>query len=460
VNEKNAIAPIEDVLGATQLVYENEKAGPLFDRIFGMDNTVSLVNFGCVGENDRVLVISQEAASILGPLSYTCLPKQLVSLEINTDRKHWGSDLRDKRRWNAVKELLSGYICINPDFQSTALEDIQYGSGYFNVCIAEDINQGENSSAGPRGRFTLETGPEYENFEKLLVKGGDLLVNGGRLLILSKPGWILKCWELIDKLGLQLEYENYRIYTEETNHPNVYVWLRFTKRADNFNLESHKRNILALMKDNNIDRLFAHRNKLIFPYVELSYSNAESYVQLEQNLQNLQYFFSLETTKNLAQLCEGYTACLVTPSIAQYAHENNKNVVLFEMDNRFRQNRGLKFVKYDLNTGLTKLTKSKYGGKFDRVICDPPFDINLDYLARDIEELLGDRKECTAYVVFPQDRSISLKNSMELRGFTYHGDVSDILIEYSKPPKLVRLQGKQAIQLYKFVRDKGTSKNY
>jgi uncharacterized pyridoxamine 5'-phosphate oxidase family protein len=220
---------------------------------------------------------------------------------------------------------------------------------------------------------------------------------------------------------------------------------------DGFDVEKQKRNIIPLMEHNNVDRLFAHRNNLIFPYVELSYKNSEAYVELDQNLQNMQYFFSLDTTKKLASMCAGYTACLVTPSIALCAAESNQNVVLFECDNRFRQNRNVKFVKYDLYTGLTEFTKRQYAKKFDVVICDPPFDVKLDALAFDIDELLKSNKNSTAYVVFPEHRKASLINAMKLKGFVPIDEENRMVIEYGKPPKLVRVYGKDAIQLFKFI---------
>ncbi|WP_055667017.1 hypothetical protein [Desnuesiella massiliensis] len=117
------------------------------------------------------------------------------------------------------------------------------------------------------------------------------------------------------------------MYTGIYRHANVIVWLKFIKKGKAINVDKQKRNILSLMGDNGIDRLFAHRNKLRFPYVELSYNNVESYIKLDQNLEYMQYFFSFETTVKLAQLCKGYTACLVTPSIAHYAQKIHKRII-------------------------------------------------------------------------------------------------------------------------------------
>ncbi len=83
---------------------------------------------------------------------------------------------------------------------------------------------------------------------------------------------------------MQLEYDNYSLYMDNKRHPNVFIWLRFVKRESTFNCELHK-NILSLMNDNNIDRLYAHRNNLRFPYAELSYMNSESYVNVDQNME-------------------------------------------------------------------------------------------------------------------------------------------------------------------------------
>lgn len=207
----------------------------------------------------------------------------------------------------------------------------------------------------------------------------------------------------------------------------------------------------TFMKEVFFNRLYAHRNNLRFPYVELSYNNTESYVLLNQHSEFMQYFFSVETTARLAELCESYTACLVTPSVARYAHNLNKNIVLFERDSRFRENGGLKFVKYDLKKGLTKLLQNKYMKKFDIVVCDPPFDISLDILASDIDELLKTDNKSVAYVIFPSSRETHLKNAMMRKGLNLNEVDEKIGIVYAKPPKLVRVHGRDAIQLYKFT---------
>jgi len=417
----------EDVICAMELVYEHEIRNMLISNIFGLNKALSFINFACINDTDNVITIGSHLEITTLLISYIYAPQKLVT-QI--------SDIScgiDNGVFKNINELLSGYKYTEIISSNFDIGLVEYEKESFDVAILGFANLINISEEVQINRFSLETGIEYEMFERLLAKSSKLLKKDGRLVVLTKPGWILKLWSLIHDLGLQLEYDSYSLYVDSNRHPNGFIWLRFIKRDINFNLELHKRNILSLMHDNNIDRLYAHRNNLIFPYVELSYSNSEAYVKLNQNLEYMQYFFSVETTANLAELCEGYTACLVTPSVAQYAYKINKNIVLFERDNRFRENGGLKFVK------------------FDRVICDPPFDIKLDVLANDIVELLKQDRKSVAYIIFPNNRKSSLINAMKVRGLLLEEETQKISIEYSRPPKIVRVNGKDAIQLYKFI---------
>ncbi|WP_346940646.1 hypothetical protein [uncultured Clostridium sp.] len=435
----------EDVICAMELVYEHEIRNMLISNIFGLNKALSFINFACINDTDNVITIGSHLEITTLLISYIYAPQKLVTQISDTNCGINNGLLKN------INELLSGYKYTEIISSNFDIGLIEYEKESFDVAIVGFVNLINISEEVQINRFSLESGIEYEMFEKLLAKSSKLLKKDGRLIVLTKPGWILKLWSLIHDLGLQLEYDSYSLYIDSNRHPNEFIWLRFIKRDVNVNLELHKRNILSLMNDNNIDRLYAHRNNLIFPYVEPSYSNSEAYVKLNQNLEYMQYFFSVETTANLGELCEGYTACLVTPSVARYAYKTNKNIVLFERDNRFRENGGLKFVKYDLNIGLTKFLQNKYLKKFDRVICDPPFDIKLDVLANDIVELLKQDRKSVVYIIFPNNRKISLINSMKARGLLLEEETQKISIEYARPPKIVRVNGKDAIQLYKFT---------
>lgn len=435
----------EDVICAVELVYEHEIKNMLTSNIFGLNRALAFINFACINDTDNVITIGSHLEITTLLISYIYTPQKLVTQTSDT------SCCIDNRLLKNINELLSGYKYTEIISSNLHIGLIEYEKESFDVAILGFANLINISEEVQINRFSLETGIEYEMFERLLAKSSKLLKKDGRLVVLTKPGWILKLWSLIHDLGLKLEYNSYSLYVDSNRHPNGFIWLRFIKGDVNVNLELHKRNIISLMNDNNIDRLYAHRNNLIFPFVELSYSNSEAYVKLNQNLEYMQYFFSVETTANLAELCEGYTACLVTPSVAQYAYKINKNIVLFERDNRFRENGGLKFVKYDLNIGLTKFLQNKYSKKFDRVICDPPFDIKLDVLANDIIELLKQDRKSVVYIIFPNNRKISLINAMKARGLLLEEETQKICIEYARPPKIVRVNGKDAIQLYKFT---------
>jgi 16S rRNA G966 N2-methylase RsmD len=137
--------------------------------------------------------------------------------------------------------------------------------------------------------------------------------------------------------------------------------------------------------------------------------------------------------------------------VAQCAHKDGKNIILFERDNRFRENGGLKYVKYDLYKGLPKLLHNKYLHAFDKVICDPPFNIKLNVLADDIDELLKNNKHSMAYIIFPSKDKASLVNAMKRKCLYIVDESNQISIEYVRPPKIVRINGIGAIQLYKFT---------
>lgn len=451
MQKETTYAQIADIVSAVELVYEDSQI-KVSSNALNIYDAISLVNMGVIKETDSVLVMSLEIETIAWSIEYLYMPRVLVINKVDTveDDNDW--ILKFKQMQREMDQLLSGYMHTEPTLFSSKMADMQQDCHPCDVIIIGSTIPLKTREDRIIYRFNIETGEEYEIYEKSIIEMSKIIKKDGRALLLCKPSWILKSWKLLQELGLQLEYQEYSLYMDDIRHPNGLVWLRFIKSEQDFNMDKQKRNVLSLMKDNNIDRLYAHKNNLVFPYVELSYKKSELYVQLDQDLQHMQYFFSLETTKRLAELCNGYTACLVTPSIARYAHEHNKNVILFERDNRFRKKGDVKFVKYDLNTGLTKFTQRKYANKFDVVICDPPFNIRLEILAKDIAELLKHNRNSIAYVVFPEKNRVSLINAMVSEGLYLSEDKNNIDIEYGRPPKLVRIHGKQAIQLYKFFR--------
>jgi hypothetical protein len=442
-----------DVISALELIFVQENMETASSDFREIYESLLFCNMACTLETDKIILTGSQLDMAAIILSYIYTPDKLI---IYQEKKEScfsnGLGLLEK-----AKQLLSGYISRQPACLYGKKNSPELEFGTFDVVVASCFDEEREKQeicrkdVIPYNRYLLETGIEFERCKNSIINAGNWLKEEGRLIVLTKPAWILKLWNLLSDLGLQLEYDSYRLYTGTNKHPNVFIWLRFIKIKENFNEELQKKNILALMNDNDIDRLYAHRNLLRFPYAELSYTNSQGYINLEQNQEYMQYFFSHETTKELAMLCEDYTACLVTPSVAQYAYRSNKDIVLFERDNRFRENKGLNYVKYDLNKGLTKFMQNKYSHKFDRVICDPPFDIRLDLLAYDIYELLKRNEKSAVYIIFPESRKVSLFKEMQKRGLSYVPESENITIEYAKPPKIVRVNGKRAIQLYKFA---------
>ena len=308
----------------------------MLSKTFSIDNTFKIINFCCIKDTDQVLVISNYCEIMMWIISYVYIPNKIIAKTVHSN------SCFDKSKWEDFHLLLTGYQYTKPTFNSNESDQTEDLEQAFDVVIIGLHNPVSLKSEKTMNRFYLETGTDYELFEKYLIKASEDLKDNGVLIILSKPGWILKAWSLLDLLNLQLDYNNYRLYVDSIGNPNAFVWLRFIKNSYENNPELNKRNVLNLMRDNNIDRLFTHKNSLLFPYVELQEYDSEAYVDLNQNNEYMQYFFTIETTINLSKLCDGYTACLVTPSIAQCAHKAGKNIVLFERDNRFRENGGVK----------------------------------------------------------------------------------------------------------------------
>lgn len=444
MDSRTKYAPIEDVVSALEIILEDHIEDDMLSKIFSINNAFKVINFGCIKETDQILVMTNYYEIMSWIISYTYVPDNIIIITAHTNC-YYG-----KVKWEDFHLLLTGYQYTKPIL--TCDENIlaECPEQVFDVAIVGLLNPFDLQLEKPMNRFYLDAGVDYEFFEQSLIKASKDLKDNGVLIILSKPGWVLKIWDMLDTLALQLDYNNYKLYVDNDRNPNTFIWLRFIKNMKESNLELNKNNLLNLMRDNNIDRLFAHRNKLLFPYVELQEYNSDAYVDLSQNTEYMQYFFNLETTRNLSKLCGNYTACLVTPSVAQHAHKEGKNIVLFERDNRFRENGGLRFIKYDLHKGLTKLLYTRYLNKFDRVICDPPFNIRLDILSKDVAELLKNDNSSIAYIIFPNKDKASLINAMKRNKMYLIDEPNQISIEYARPPKIVRIHGKDAIQLYKF----------
>lgn len=437
-------ASIEDVVSALEIILEDDIKDVMLSKIFDLNNAFKIINFGCIKDTDHVLVMTNFYEIMTWIISYIFVPKKIII------RSACSSCYFDQSKLEDFHLLLNGYQYTKPILISNENNLVECMEQAFDVAIVGFLNPFNLQLEKSKNRFYLETGIGYEMFKKYLIKASEDLKDSGVLIILSKPGWILKVWDVLDSLNLLLDYYNYKLYVDSDRDPNTFVWLKFIKNTKGNNPEINKNNVLNLMRDNNIDRLFAHKNNILFPYVELQEYNSDAYVDLSQNNEYMQYFFTIETTINLSKLCDNYTACLVTPSVAQYAHKEGKNIVLFERDNRFRENGGLKYIKYDLYKGLTKLLYNRYLNKFDRVICDPPFNIKLDILSKDIAELLKHDKRSMAYIIFPNKDKARLVHAMKKSGMYLMDEPNQISIEYTKPPKIVRIHGKDAIQLYKF----------
>ncbi|WP_055667016.1 hypothetical protein [Desnuesiella massiliensis] len=194
---KEIFATTEDIISAAELISEAEENNILISEAFGIYNAVTLVNLGCIKSTDKVFVMCSEVDSITWAISYVYTPQQLISNKINSDETVGNIVLAMERRWKSIDELLKKYVHTKPRFFNVNVENIEYDNECFDIVISGFINIAEIKIKEPVSRFYLETGIEYEIFEKLLIKASNILKKEGILLILSKPGWVLKSWTLI-----------------------------------------------------------------------------------------------------------------------------------------------------------------------------------------------------------------------------------------------------------------------
>ncbi len=411
-----------------------------------IEQNLMIASIGCVTQEEKVLLAVQEKKALALILAYLYLPKSIMVVSYHYDERE-GKLIQAE--WSKFHALHPRYMKTTPNFIQKSLNLCKIKNTKYDVIFHSSYDRTTSLQVEYTNRFHMILDKDYESFVEVIKHTKKLLNDQGKLIIFVRACWILPVWQLLEEMKLQLEYQEFHFYFQKESNQNRFVWLRLSYHEKGIELDRQKRNLTQLMEDNTMDRLFAHRNECVYPYHEFIKEPPPAYVSMIQNRCNLQYFFSAETTKRLTELCRGYTACLVVPSIAMCANDSGKNIVLFEMDNRFRASHELKFVKYDLYKGLNQFTERKYGKRFRTVICDPPFNVDLDVLAKDIYELIQDTANSNVYVVYPRKRASLLFNAMQKKSM-YVTECELDVVEYSKPPKIVRQEGQDAIKLYKF----------
>ena len=411
-----------------------------------VEQNLIIASLSCITQEENVLLATKENRELALILEYLYNPKYLMILFQQYDEIVC---TLETDYWRRFHERFSKFISTMPCIVQKPLSVPRIKNTKFDVILYSSYETSIPFQVDCTERFQMILGEGYESFVEIINNSPKLMKDEGRLIVIARPCWLLPVWELLECNQLQFDYQDFHYYFQKEQNQNRLVCLRFSYHSKGIDTMKQKRNLIQFMEENNIDRLFAHRNNFIYPYHELAKEAPPAYVSVTQNRCNSQYFFSAETTEKITALCRGYTACLVVPSIAICAYDKGKNIVLFEMDNRFRSNGELKFVKYDLYKGLHKLTVRKYGKKFNTVICDPPFNVDLDVLAKDIYELILNAVDSCIYVVYPRSRASLLCNAMKKKSM--HLTECELnTVEYSKPPKLVRQEGADAIKLYKF----------
>ncbi len=203
-------APEEDILCAIELVYGQDDMDILTSDLFGLEHSRTINIMGCILESDKVLLMGVYLEIAALHISYLYTPECLEML--GEEYTEQGKGIERKK---TLLSLLGGYHYSELIFRGNGMEPM-LSQGAYDVVISGYADHMEGRQETPAERFLLETGNEYEQFEKYLFSSDQLLKTNGRWIVLAKPGWILKSWELIQDRGLQLEYGQFRFYTELT----------------------------------------------------------------------------------------------------------------------------------------------------------------------------------------------------------------------------------------------------
>ena len=452
-------APVSDVMSALELRFgaaetiRNEESEELK---LTPQNVIKFINMAGISPEDTVLDAFAGAEMVTCAISYLAQPKKLVS----TDLSYSGSRVTPfeydaNANWKHYVELLEGYSHTQPRFVTSDITQSVFLGENFSAVIGDFAGSGLNTKES----FAQTGDTAAKTFKNFLVTSENVLEQDGRLVTLCRPNWVLKHWQLINDMKLQLEYPQFSLELLNELGPNTPVGLKFVKRGADFDDVSQERALLSLMRNASIDHMYAHKANAVYPYNEMITGGVpiDTIADVSENKAAEQFFFTKETSDQLAKLAGDNTAFLGTPSVALRAKTNGAHGVLFEQDPRFVKHPelqkavGVKAVKYNMQTGLNKLTTPRYAGKFDTLICDPPFSaVRPNQLATDIGELV--MREGSAYVVYPSRRMPTLVASMQTVGFK-----RDLKFEqtayYANPPMLVREQGEDAIKIYRFIKE-------
>jgi hypothetical protein len=176
--------------------------------------------------------------------------------------------------------------------------------------------------------------------------------------------------------------------------------------------------------------------------------------QVEENHQQEQYFFTPNTTRQLADLtnCATNLCCLCTPSVFYTSDVPNK--VLLDID--LRVINGNTAYPFDLNQIIYDqyLNGKHYNyfhleNKYDCIIIDPPFDgVNLAEVAKTVSYLADYTSSNTSvFLIHQKTRAPLIARVFEQRASMITTVRDDILLEYANP--CIRdLHSKRPVCLY------------
>lgn len=161
-------------------------------------------------------------------------------------------------------------------------------------------------------------------------------------------------------------------------------------------------------------------------------------IQLDENHENEQYFFTLETASNLATLLKHHESpcCLCTPTVYQILQKPKS--VLMDIDRRVLEQQA-NSVYFDMNRSIFRQYVNgnwhsyyELCNTFDAIIVDPPFDlIPLELLAFQIAHLLDyNALNSKVYLIHQKSRAPKIKQVFEeIAGLTTYINNIDLVYQ-------------------------------
>jgi len=197
-------------------------------------------------------------------------------------------------------------------------------------------------------------------------------------------------------------------------------------------------------------------------------SRLKSSIQ-EKHQEYGQYYYTFEQLMEITSYARGEVVCLCDPTIAAallLSHYQDGSVLTLDIDERWidainsitksLNREDSKAITYDLARGLhsthrantTALAEYEYSA--DTLFFDPPFNMEIAIIAKNINALLKWDEEATAYVGYPSNAIDKLSDLLDKVGISV--EVIDYHAKYDQLPPMYQDGSGQSICLLRCKR--------